>query len=133
MGASDRRGRTQVGEPSPPVLPRSAWRARVGEMLRALDAIERYTARIDFEEYRASPMAIDAVLHRLACVGEAAREVPDELTEQYPLIDWVQLRSLPSLVLHQRYGSDPSLVWHLVRHELPLLRPRLLDMLLCDV
>jgi uncharacterized protein with HEPN domain len=48
-------------------------------MLKAVEAIQRYTAGITFQDFAADRKPVDAVVRNLIIIGEAAARVPDEV------------------------------------------------------
>lgn len=52
----------------------------INDVLEAISRIEEYTGGMSLEEFRASPMGVDAVVRNLEIIGEACRDVPAEYT-----------------------------------------------------
>ena len=66
----------------------------------------------------------DEVLQRafarsLEIIGEAVKQMPMEVREQYPRIDWKSLAGLRDKLIHHYFGVDYALVWDVVKNELP--------------
>lgn len=49
--------------------------------------VQRYTAGMDFEEFIADERTFDAVVRNLEIIGEAAKNVPQEVRDRYPEIE----------------------------------------------
>jgi uncharacterized protein with HEPN domain len=62
-------------------------------------------------------------------LGEAARHVPDDVTQGYPDIPWPQMRGMRNHIVHGYDQIDLEIVWNVVTMELPPLVPRLEKML----
>lgn len=43
---------------------------------------------IDVEQFKADDMRVDGVLHNLMTVGEAVKNIPDDMREQAPNVRW---------------------------------------------
>lgn len=104
---------------------RKRWRWRVHDLLDALDRIADYTAPHDRHSFRADDMAVDAVLHSMARLGETTKFIPQSQQDRHPQIPWVLLRDVRNLVSHDYFGIDLDLVWQTARAELPRVRPLL--------
>jgi len=57
-------------------------------MLATIEKIQRYLESTSFEEFLEDDMRIDAVVHNLEIIGEAAGKIPPEARDQYPDIPW---------------------------------------------
>lgn len=74
-------------------------------MLEAIEKIERFTAGLNFDEFELDDMAVDAVVRNLEIVGEAAKFIPPELRDKYPLIEWSRV------VVFVTLSFMPILMW----------------------
>lgn len=102
---------------------------RIGEILEAIDKIERYTEGMDLDGFRADERTIDAVLHNLTVIGEAANHVPDEVQTRHPGIPWKRMRGMRNVVVHEYFGVSLEIIWETVWNDLPPLVPRLRTLL----
>lgn len=69
----------------------------------------------------------DEVLQRafarsLEVIGEAVKQIPPEIREQYPTIDWKSFAGLRDKLIHHYFGVDYAIVWDVVVHELPSIQ-----------
>ncbi len=106
-------------------MPPREWLFRIQDMLVSLEKIREFTRRMDFEAFRASPLAMDAVFYNLTIVGEAARFVPDEVALRHPEIDWFQMRGMRNILVHEYFGADLTIVWKTVTEDVPTVIPKL--------
>ena len=62
-------------------------------------------------------------------VGEAVRHVPAEVQARYPDLDWIGMRGMRNMLV-QNYGAvQLDVVWGVVHGRIPLLIPRLREIL----
>ena len=59
-------------------MPPRDSRARIEDMLVAIEKIARYTTNMTYDEFILDDRTIDAVVRNLEIIGEAARHIPDE-------------------------------------------------------
>jgi len=64
------------------------------EMLESIDKIIKYVAGMSSIDFLASSAVQDAVLHRLMIIGEATKQIPENLRQQYREISWCQMAGL---------------------------------------
>lgn len=68
----------------------------------------------------------DEVLQRafarsLEIIGEAVKQMPEEVRIKHSNIDWKSLAGLRDRLIHHYFGVDYALVWDVVKNELPEL------------
>ena len=110
-------------------MPPRAWLIRVQDMLACSERILDYTAGKTFDEFRASPMMMEAVFYNITIIGEAARHVPDEVAQRNPEIEWAAIRGMRNNLVHEYFGSDLAIVWDTIQHDIPALVPKLGEIL----
>lgn len=105
------------------------WRLRIQDMLEAIERIQDYTAGMNAVDFCADRKTIDAVIRNLEVIGEAARHVPDEIVAQYPELPWEEMRGMRNILIHEYFGVSVPILWHTVTANLPLLAPKLCELL----
>ncbi len=82
-----------------------------------------YVADITLEEFRASTMRQDAVMHCLSVIGEAAKWVEPETRERLPEIEWRRIIGMRNFLMHEYWSTDINMVWETAHDKLvPLIR-----------
>lgn len=87
-----------------------------------IDAIEQFTAGMDFDAFAADRKTLYAVVRALEIVSEASRRLPSELKSRYLEIDWVAVAAAGNVYRHEYEGVDEKLIWHTAQHDLAALR-----------
>ena len=71
-------------------MPHRDWTIRLEDMIEAAEKVIRYTQQISsLREFCSNEFVVDAVIHNVQIIGEAARHIPDEVQARYPA--WRQL------------------------------------------
>lgn len=52
-------------------------------------------------------------------IGEACKNIPDYIRNQYPQIDWRGFAGLRDIITHQYFGIDYNVIWDTVINEVP--------------
>ncbi len=97
------------------------YRLYLEDMLECSRKVTRYTHGMSFEQFLADERTFDAVLRNLEVIGEAARNVPDEVKDRYPGTPWARATGLRNIVAHKYFGADPEILWDVVSNHIPSL------------
>ena len=111
-------------------MPHRDWTIRLEDMIEAAEKVIRYTQQISsLREFCSNEFVVDAVIHNVQIIGEAARHIPDEVQARYPGVNWIDTRGMRNILVHQ-YGSVRlDVVWSVVQQDIPGVLPHLQEML----
>lgn len=99
------------------------------DMLDAIDAAQQFTAGIAFEAFEEDQKTVFAVTRAIEILGEATKNIPQSLRQQYPNIPWKNIAGMRDKVIHQYFGVNLQVLWDTVQQDLPALRPTIAQML----
>lgn len=71
------------------------------DILEAMEKIERYIEGLTYEMFVEDEMIVDAVMRNLEMVGEASRNLPKDVRENYPHISWKRMIGLRNIAIHE--------------------------------
>ncbi len=104
----------------------------VQDILEAINKIERFTQGLTFKAFEQDELVIDGVLRNLEIIGEAARNIPDDIRDSYSSIPWTRMVGLRNIVVHAYFKVDLTIIWQIIRVNLPATKP-LIESLLDDL
>jgi uncharacterized protein with HEPN domain len=87
----------------------------------ALDSIAGYT-RGGKAAFLAEPMIQDAVIRKLAVIGEAVKRLPPSFRDRHPDIPWKGIAGLRDVVIHEYDQMEIPRIWNVVYRDAPRLR-----------
>lgn len=61
----------------------------------------------------------DAVIRNFEVIGEAAKNIPSNLKDQYPEVPWDKMYGLRNIVSHEYFGVDLNLIYTISTTQLP--------------
>lgn len=75
-----------------------------------------------FEQFMADRMRIDAVIRNFEVIGEAVKNVRDDLKNRFPSTDWKAVAGFRDTLIHGYFGVDLEILWDIIEHEIPVLQ-----------
>ncbi|MEX2237241.1 MAG: HepT-like ribonuclease domain-containing protein [Dehalococcoidia bacterium] len=100
----------------------------LGHIKESVERIDRYTAAGETSFLR-SQLHQDAVLHRLAVIGEAAKSISDELKFASPQVPWRGMARLRDVIVHDIAVVDLDQIWEISQSHVAELEPMVLELL----
>ena len=105
------------------------WRFRLRHIIEAVEKVRSYVEGMSLEEFLADSKTSDAVLRNLEIIGEAARLVPEEITNRYSQVPWTDMRAMRNVVAHEYDRVNLPTIWDAIHNDLPPLVPLLQQVL----
>jgi uncharacterized protein with HEPN domain len=91
------------------------------DLIEAGKAIQYYVRDITFEEFTSDRMRQSAVIREFEVIGEAVGKLPDALKKSAPDVAWQDIKDFRNLLIHEYFGVDLAIIWHVVQNDLPSL------------
>ena len=106
-------------------MSRRLWKYRITDIIDSIEKIQNYVDQMEFDDFQKDEKTIDAVIRNFIVIGEAARNVPDEISAKYPNIPWRVMGDMRNFAVHEYWGVELSTIWKTIRDDLPPLVPSL--------
>ncbi|MEN6378623.1 MAG: DUF86 domain-containing protein [Methanofastidiosum sp.] len=87
-------------------------------ILDAIVNIENYTRNIDYSKFEKNSMAYHAVIYQILVIGEAVKNISEELKEDYPDIPWRNIAGTRDRLIHGYFEIQLSEIWKVVTSDL---------------
>ena len=88
------------------------------DILEAIGKIRHYTSGLSLQAFPADGKTFDAVIRNLEIIGEAVKQIPDDIRSQRPEVEWRRVGRLRDILIHQYFGVDEQIVWDVVQNKL---------------
>ena len=70
-----------------------------------------------------------AFVRSLEIIGEASKKLPDSLKLNCKEIPWREMSAVRNRLIHEYFGIDYSIVWDIVKNEIPNIKPIIIKLL----
>jgi uncharacterized protein with HEPN domain len=99
------------------------------DILRAMLAIEQFVEGISLDAFEKDDKTSSAVIRKFEIIGEAAKQIPEEIRNKYPLIPWKEMAGMRDRLIHFYFGIKYDLVWHTIKDVIPQVKPAIQEIL----
>lgn len=98
-------------------------RARLGHIRDEIEAITIALRDTDHDAFIDDYVLRRAAERALLIISEAAKALPNSLTDRYPEIAWRGVRGLGDVLRHDYERVDADTLWEILTEKLPELAP----------
>lgn len=95
----------------------------------AAGKIEKFTKGLTFDDFLDNELVSDAVIKNILVIGEAAKNIPDEVRKAYPDIEWRKMAGMRDMMIHGYFSINYRIVWDVVTEKIPLLKSQVEELI----
>ena len=97
------------------------WALFLHDTQRFCSKVTRYTSGMNGADFEGNELVYDAVLRNLELLGEAAKQIPDDIRERHPEVAWRRIAGLRDVLAHAYFGLEEETIWQVVSTSVPNL------------
>ena len=99
------------------------YRLYLEDILKAMNKIGNYIHGVRYEDFVDSDIIIDAVIRNFEVIGEASKNVPQDIQNEHSHIPWKRMIGLRNIMIHQYSDVDLSIIWKIATENIPETKP----------
>lgn len=96
------------------------------DILENIELIKKSANKINKESFLKNRMLQDATVRRLEIIGEAIKNIPKNIKEKHPEIEWKKVIGTRDIIIHAYFRIDLDIVWGIIEKDLIDLEKKIL-------
>ena len=101
------------------------WTLYFNDMIDCCYKIQTYTEGFDIDSFENTGLNFDATIRNFQILGEAASNIPDEIVNLLPEVDWENIIAMRHKIVHGYFGIRIEILWDAVQTKIPDLEQKL--------
>jgi uncharacterized protein with HEPN domain len=89
------------------------------DIIELIERIDRQTLGLTREAFLLDYDIQDATAYRILAIGEASRDLGDDLKGRHPQVPWRQIVGMRNLLAHEYFIRESEILWETVKVGLP--------------
>jgi len=94
----------------------------IEDIIDAMDKALKFVEDISYEEFTKDDKTIFAVIRAIEIIGEAVKNIPEDIRKEYPEIPWRGMAGMRDKIIHGYFGVDIKVVWDTVKKRVPRVK-----------
>jgi uncharacterized protein with HEPN domain len=99
------------------------------DIVEAADAIARFLADIEREDFLKDELRQSAVQQKLTVIGEAASRLTADFQGRHPGVQWRKAISLRNFAVHEYFSISWDIIWATATQDIPQVRSQVAEIL----
>ena len=105
------------------------YRLFIEDILDSINKINEFIRDMSFEEFLEDEKTLSAVILKIEIIGEATKNIPNTIRDEYPDLPWKDMAKLRDKIIHGYFGINYKIIWNVIKNRFPDIKIRIEDIL----
>lgn len=102
------------------------------DIIDAINATQEFAIGLDYTTFEKDQKTIFAVTRAVEIVGEASKQIPQDLRDNYNTVPWKEVAGMRDKMIHHYFGINLKILWNTIQNDFPDLK-REIQQILNDI
>jgi uncharacterized protein with HEPN domain len=84
------------------------------DILKSIEKIQTYTSDMTEADLLEDEKTLDAVIYNLQIIGEASKNIPENIRREQEQIEWKKIIGLRNIIAHTYFSLDYEILWDII-------------------
>ncbi|MGE8204625.1 HepT-like ribonuclease domain-containing protein [Heyndrickxia sp. NPDC080065] len=99
------------------------------DILSSAIKVEKYTRGLSFEDFIDNDLVYDAVIKNILVIGEATKNIPKDIRQSNPHIEWRKMAGMRDMMIHGYFSINFQIIWDVVQNKIPEFKQQIEQLL----
>ncbi len=95
----------------------------IEDIINAVNMALQFVEGMSYDEFSRDSKTVFAVVRAIEIIGEAVKNIPEDIRGKYPRIPWKGMAGMRDKVIHEYFGVDTKVVWDTVKKRISEVKP----------
>ena len=97
----------------------------IEDIKESITQIDEFLGDMNFKDFVKDQKTSSAVVRKIEIIGEATKNVPKEIRQEYKELPWSDMARMRDKIIHSYFVVDYEVVWKTIKERLPEIKPKI--------
>lgn len=94
----------------------------LNDILENIEKVEAFIAGMSLDNFLNDDKTAYATIRAIEIIGEAVKQIPEDIRQQYPNIPWREIGRMRDKLIHHYFNINLRIVWKTIQQDIEPLK-----------